>query len=39
MRFVILALACGSIAAPQAHSAEVPAAQRKAIEGIIHDYR
>jgi protein-disulfide isomerase len=38
MRFVILVLACGSIAGLPAHSAEVPAAQRQAIEEIIHDY-
>jgi Copper resistance protein ScsC N-terminal domain len=37
-RFVIFALACGSVAGLQAHSAELPAAQRQAIEGIIHDY-
>jgi protein-disulfide isomerase len=36
-RFVILVLACGSIAL-QAHSAEIPAEQRQAIEGIVHDY-
>jgi protein-disulfide isomerase len=37
-RFVIWALACGCIAVLPAHSAELPAAQRQAIEGIIHDY-
>jgi protein-disulfide isomerase len=37
-RFLILALACGSIAGLQAHSTEIPGAQRQAIEGIIHDY-
>ena len=37
-RFLILALACSSIAGLQAHSTEIPGAQRQAIEEIIHDY-
>ena len=37
-RFVILAWACGSIAALPAHSTEMPAAQRQEIEEIVHDY-
>ena len=36
-RFVLLVLACASIAL-QAYSAEIPAEQRQAIEGIVHDY-
>jgi protein-disulfide isomerase len=39
--FVALALACAVVIGPQPRSigaAEIPAAQRQAIEGIIHDY-
>src|SRR6266404_5820018 len=39
--FVALALVCGFGAALQTHAiraAEIPPAQRQAIEGIIHDY-
>jgi protein-disulfide isomerase len=41
MPFIALAVACGLMAAVQGRSAgatEIPAAQREAIEGIIHDY-
>jgi protein-disulfide isomerase len=41
MPFIALAMACGLMAAVQGRSAgaaEIPAAQREAIEGIIHDY-
>ena len=34
---MLLVLACASIAL-QAYSAEIPAEQRQAIEGIVHDY-
>lgn len=41
MPFIALAMACGLMAAVHGRSAgaaEIPAAQREAIEGIIHDY-
>jgi protein-disulfide isomerase len=41
MPFIALAMACGLMAAVHSRSAsaaEIPAAQREAIEGIIHDY-